>query len=496
MSASEVLEPEPIRPSLKRCFVEAVDPKYQEPELEEPAFKRRREESPVLVLDWLSQVQIPRAQSVPARFNDDRVPPTAEDLRGYAKLPLPIDHMGSRRACDRETNEDDDDSSQRTTKTTATKISIAGPQYRSSLPYNSMQHDTMGLKMPPTLKGMMDEQILASRTSPPLPLDRAIQTMKSISKWENSTEQTNNLAYSDMFPVHRDGLSVGGNSQWSRAALPYNTDYGHPVSTPKPDFHAGYSYGLEGGFSAKQGHIIDHKQAKPYTQPATGNVMPFLTVEIKSEATGGTLYHAENQAIGSGTACVRSIEWLLNKAGASQINRLTDTIAFSLAGTGRVVVLSVHWYSPEDRMYYMSGIKTFVTTNPQDIQACHGTVKNIVDWAVGPRFEKIKDVLQTLFPLSQQWEDKRTATAAELDDPDIYEDEEEVIVVQQRVTKSRKPETSGGSRRPTQSSTQSLGSSGDRRSSTTKDTSVTRGSKHQASKQQGSNQGKYVSNRR
>ena len=482
MKDSEVLEPKPTRPPSKRCFVETLDPEHQEPAPEEPARKRTRRNSQVG--DWLDTVPAPppkalaeisRPRSVPARFNDNQACPTVEDLLGYPNPPLAIEGMGDRRACDRrESGHDDESSSQRTGRTNATKISVAGPQYRSSLPYNSMKHDTMGLKMPQALQDTIDAQILASRTSPALSQDRLMQTMKAINKWESSTEQTNNFAYSDMFPVHRDGIGLGGNSQWSKAALPYDPDYGYPVSTPKPDFHAGYSHGLDGGFSAQQGHVIDHKQAKPYTQPATGNVMPFLAVEIKSEALGGTLFHAENQAIGSGTACVRSLEWLLDKAGASQDTRLTDTMNFSLAGTGRIMVPSVHWYSPDDRMYYMSGVKNFVTTNAQDIQACHSTVKNIVDWAVGPRHKKLKEVLQTLFPLSQQWSDKRTATAAELNDPDTYEEEDEdegeTIVIQQRA--------SGGSKQPTQSfsSTRSLGSSGGGRSSTTKDTCLTMGS--------------------
>ena len=213
--------------------------------------------------------------------------------------------------------------------------------------------------------------------------------------------------------------------------------------------------------------------------------MPFLTVELKSEATGGMLYHAEHQAAGSGTYCVKAMEWLLEQTKASQKITETDTLAFSISGTGRLVVLSAHWRSLEDRTYYMSYVKGFLTAETEQVQACHSTVKNIVEWAIGKRHPALKDTLQTLFPLSQQWTQKRTATAAELDYPeskveeeqeeDGEEDEEEIEVLPRRSGKSRRSGPTRRSSAATQSfaSTQSLG---DRRSAATKDTSMTKGS--------------------
>jgi hypothetical protein len=500
MSVSEVLNPTPRRP-LKRRFLEDLDP-----ELEEPAPKRRREECPVL--DWLSYVPAPspkalpeisRPQSLPAKLNDNQDLPTKEDLRGYPKSTPAIDEMGDRRGSDRRDRGDDGSFSQRTARTTVSKVKSSDPQYRSTLQYNNVKNDLTGLKVSPAVRTLMDTNILKTRTSPPLSDDRLIHTMTSINKWGSSTENVvNSFISSDMFPVHQEGIGLGGNSQWPRAALSYNPDYGYPISTPKPDYHVGYAIGPESGFSAQQAHVIDHKQAKPYTQPGTGNVLPFLTVELKSEATGGTLFHAENQAAGSGTYSLRSMEWLLDKAKASQANRETDTIAFSISGTGRLVVLSVHWHSLEDRTYYMSYVKGFLTSEKEHVQACHNTVKNIIDWAIKKRHPRLKAVLQELFPLSHQWTDKRTATAGELDDPgdgeaaeedgddddDGDDEEEEIEALPRRAAKGRRSEPTKGNRRSS-AATQSFASTqpvGDRRSATTRDTSVTKGSK-QGSKQ-------------
>ena len=496
MSASNVLAPTPKRPSLKRSFAEDIDPEHQEPKLEEPTPKRRREEAPVR--DWLSNVPAPspkalaeisRPQSVPAKFNNSEVPPAAEDLRGYPNSPLAIDEMGDRRDCDR--RRDDDSCSQRTSRTTATRVKTTSSKYRSVLEGNDVVIDSKGSKISPVVRQFLDQEILKRRTSPPLSYEAMDNTMTSMVNWGNSTENAvNSFIHSQMFPAQRPGVSIGGNSQWPTAALPYDPNYGLHMATPKPDYHVGYTPGIDSGSSKNGRGVIDHPYATAYTKPGTGTALPFLTVELKSEATGGTLYQAENQAAGSGTYSLRAIDWLLEQAKASQASRQTDTIAFSLAGTGRLVVLSVHWYSSEDRIHYMSYVKGFQTSEPRHIQACHSTVKNIVDWAIGTRHDKLKEVLQTLFPLTHQWSEKRTATAAQLDEPgadeeEDEEEEEEVIVIEKRVAKSRRSEPSRGSRRSATRSFASMQSLGDRSSSMTKDTSVTKGSKQRS--EQGSN---------
>ncbi|KAN0068956.1 hypothetical protein V8E54_013125 [Elaphomyces granulatus] len=76
------------------------------------------------------------------------------------------------------------------------------------------------------------------------------------------------------------------------------------LSAPKPDLDYGYATGQSSDWSCEENTIADHEFARPYTQPARGNKFPFFVFELKSEATGGTWWHAENQAAGSGTCCV------------------------------------------------------------------------------------------------------------------------------------------------------------------------------------------------
>ena len=491
MGVLKVLEPTPQKPPLKRSYFEDLS------EDQEPMPKRRREES--LIHNWLDNVLVStkilrpqsvpltasssktliedfRSQSLPPDFNNNPYPRAIEDFE-ESKSFLVINEMGDRQDYDR-FKRDNDSLSQFTGKTSITKIKPSSTRYRGVLEYNNIEIDPTGSKISQEVRSLLDTDILKKRTSPPLSQDELKDTMESMNKWGGSTENvTNSLITSSMFPVHQPGISLGGNSPWPRAALPYDQDFGYPISTPKPDYHVGYETGKKSGFSAQQAHVINHPYARPYTQPGTGNCLPFLTLELKSEATGGTLYHAENQAAGSGTYSLRAMEWLLDQAKASQTTRQTDTIAFSITSTGRMAVLSVHWYSPEKKTYFMSYVKGFLSSEPEGVQNCHNAVKNVIEWGLGSRHTTLAKVLQELFPLTKQWTDKRTSTAAELDYPDDDnegEEEEVMELVPKRVAKSRRLDTKGSrlSSVVTQPFT-GIPSLEDRCSTATKETSVT-----------------------
>ncbi|KAI4142920.1 MAG: hypothetical protein LQ340_007172 [Diploschistes diacapsis] len=175
-------------------------------------------------------------------------------------------------------------------------------------------------------------------------------------------------------------IGSGGNSQWNVDALPTNPDYPHALSAPKPDSHYGYPCGQRTEWTRRECAVVDHRAAIKYAQPAIGNRFPFLAVEIKWEATGGTLWQAENQAAGSGTHSVGAMQWLLEQASPSQASVMTDTIAFTIAMTARQVIVYIHYYySGQGHACYMSFIKSYTPTDSTDVQDCRNTVKNILD---------------------------------------------------------------------------------------------------------------------
>lgn len=102
--------------------------------------------------------------------------------------------------------------------------------------------------------------------------------------------------------------------------------------------------------------VVDLRTAQPYTQPTRENLFPFLMLEVKSEPTGGVLYVAENQAVGSGVHYVESLRWLLAQAFPYEVPAATDAVAFTRAVSLQAAVFHPIWYSEEWHRYFMSRI--------------------------------------------------------------------------------------------------------------------------------------------
>ena len=292
--------------------------------------------------------------------------------------------------------------------------STSSPVYRSMIYNNGIIMDYRGKRIPQELRDVVSTRILKQRSSPPLAQESVQETMDMAEDLADSAEGTvSKLIGTPMFPVQRHGIGEGGNTLWSNEAMPYNPVYLQPLRLPKPDFHYGYASGQRSDWTEKEAAVIDHQTARPYTQPARGNTFPFLAIEMKSEAAGGTLWHAENQAAGSGSHCVNALLWLLKQASPSETPSLTDAVAFTSAVTHRQILFYIHWYSKEDRRFYMSYLKSYSPMDPADVQGCHNIVKNILDYGLATRRTTIRNALELLFPFPEHWNMSRSADAVE-----------------------------------------------------------------------------------
>lgn len=288
------------------------------------------------------------------------------------------------------------------------KPGTSHPLYRGTLYNNYITLDYSGRQMPEELRTFASTQILKQRESPQLGDEAVSKVIDTMEELADSTEgPTAKLIRTDMFPFECPGTAEGGNSPWSTVALPNNPEYQYDVSAPKPDTYFGYPTNQRSGWSYAQSNVITHPVARPYAQPARGNTFPFLMVEMKSEAAGGTIYVAENQAAGSGSHSVNALLWLLQEAGTHDSSSLTDTIAFTITMSHREAIFYLHWYSEADRRYYMSFLKSYSSVTAKDIRACNNTVKNIIDHGLGARRTVISTALEALFPFPQHWKQAR-----------------------------------------------------------------------------------------
>ena len=73
--------------------------------------------------------------------------------------------------------------------------------------------------------------------------------------------------------------------------------------------------------------MLERATAKPYAQPTPVNYFPFLVIEAKAEASGGTLWVAQNEAAGSGAYMVNSLRWIFDEAmAAAKVTKLSTDI--------------------------------------------------------------------------------------------------------------------------------------------------------------------------
>ena len=276
--------------------------------------------------------------------------------------------------------------------------------YRATLYNNYVTLDYSGRQIPEELRKHINTRILKQPESPELDDDSVSKVIKVAEELAESAEgPTMKLLRTAMFPIERDGIGEGGNTQWNIVALPNNPEYAHNLSAPKPDVYLGYSCGQRSGWSIAQENVINHVMARPYTQPARGNTFPFFMIEMKSEPAGGTLYVAENQAAGSGSHSVNALLWLHKEAGLADNISVIDTVVFSAAVSHRQAIFYIHWYSKDDSHFYMSYLKSYSTMERQDIRACNGIVTNIINDALGTRKKRIGSNLEALSSPPEHW---------------------------------------------------------------------------------------------
>ena len=308
------------------------------------------------------------------------------------------------------------------TSTPTSRPGTSSRIYRSVIHTNGIQLDDTGDEMPEEIREFVKTTVLKERTSSRLGQE-SIRKVKTIVKMlaDNAEASILDLIHTDIFPEMGLGIGRGGNTPWSPEPLPRNDIYPYRLSIPKPDFHYGYPIGRHSDWTAQETAVLDHVMARPYTQPARGNCFPFLIIEAKSEAAGGTLWLAENQAAGSGSHAVNGMRWLLAQAQLSaatptdkprsETNSHLDSLAFTIAMTNRHAFFYAHYYLEAEKKFYMSYIADFSFIKPSEIQACRDTIQNILDHGLEGRRTTIRWALGKLFPFPDSWKVSRSANS-------------------------------------------------------------------------------------
>ena len=270
------------------------------------------------------------------------------------------------------------------------------PDYRSILRNNGIYMDHAGAKIPQELREFLDSSILRQQSAPLTPeaITQAVNTATEIA--DSPESSIYDLIGTAMLPIKRSDIGRGGNTPWYLDTLPKSDVYETPLAQPKPHVHCGYLTGQRSTWTIEENAVIDHPHAEKITQPARGNCFPFFVFEMKSEAMGGTLWQAENQAAGSGACCVMSKRWLYSEAHGTDDQPVVDSIAFSACVTHREVVFHVYHYSTAEKQLYMSLLGAFQTVS--EVEGCNNIVSNIFKYGLGIRQDKTREQVKLLYP--------------------------------------------------------------------------------------------------
>ncbi|KAK2595529.1 hypothetical protein QQS21_006757 [Conoideocrella luteorostrata] len=283
--------------------------------------------------------------------------------------------------------------------------------YRKTLYNNGVWIDHRGVKIPKELRTFLDSHILKERSLKLSAEAIAEVAETAVGMADGPESNVYDFAHTAMLPIKHRGVGRGGNTPSYPDGLPRNKMFTLPIAAPKPDIHLGYPITLSSDWTNEERAVIDHPVARRLTQPAKGNCFPFFSFELKSEAMGGNLWQAENQAAGSGACCVNSTCWLYREAHPSEVQPIVDSIAFSACASHRLVVFHVHFYLHEENRYYMSQIAAYDPL--RQVQESNHLVESIIEHCLGERQTKIRKALALLYPFPDHWKNSRPASGVD-----------------------------------------------------------------------------------
>ncbi|KAH0539035.1 hypothetical protein FGG08_004429 [Glutinoglossum americanum] len=163
--------------------------------------------------------------------------------------------------------------------------------------------------------------------------------------------------------------------------------------TPKPDIAFGYS---SSAFSIAQALVnTAHDRIAHISQ---GILHPFIVLEGKSGATGGTQIEVQNRAARSAAALVHSQRTLHASAHGGDFGSPADTACFSCTTDSTTAYVWIHWCQEEEGEphYRMKPLLRLFLDNCKAVWKLRQVVDNIFEWGLGERLERVKAVLDRI----------------------------------------------------------------------------------------------------
>ncbi|OBT74481.1 hypothetical protein VF21_06930 [Pseudogymnoascus sp. 05NY08] len=203
--------------------------------------------------------------------------------------------------------------------------------------------------------------------------------------------------------VPDERLAKSANQLWSNhVPVPLNPDILiNPLRlpNPKPDRAFGYS---SSAFTSNQRSIIDSlvddKFGKSYAMPDDKLLFPFLNIEFKSQAKGGTHYLASNQVANAGAIALYGHLELMQRSSHVQKLDMNNPQFFSASIDHEQVRINVHWLrgglgGDLTYSFHVDVVAKYSLDNKEGAKAAMEAIKNILDYSLDTRLKGISEAL-------------------------------------------------------------------------------------------------------
>jgi Variant SH3 domain len=248
--------------------------------------------------------------------------------------------------------------------------------------------------------------VAGSRLSPEVEEATAQELIIKSRELRNKSEQeTVQELISSLFSavtVSDKNLASSIGQQWTNfVPVPPRPSFanGPSPSRPRPNKAFGYSWNA---FTSSQLHIIcllTDQLHRSYTMPYSDLYFPFVSIEFKSQAKGGTHVIATNQAANTGAIVGYGLIELARHASELDSIDFDEPQFFSFSIDHESVGINVHWLSidTEDGQYsfHVGKLSLHYLRDLGGIRAVQRAVKNILDWGRGQRLVAICKQLNT-----------------------------------------------------------------------------------------------------
>ena len=252
------------------------------------------------------------------------------------------------------------------------------------------------------------ENIISRQRETPEPDDAAIKKLrKTMRELRNKgEEEVKNKLGAVIIP----GFNIPPNEKvegvprqlWTKA-VPIPLDQNTlakplPLPRPGPDIAFGYS---KTAFNSSQLPTIKLLEQGPlgpsFATPYNDLRFPFLVVEIKSQATDGSIRVATNQAAGAGAISMNGILELISRSSGLEDFDLNNPLFFSVTMDQNVACVNVHWIGRKsgtnEHTLHLEELRMLPLRYNDSIQVLQRAIKNIYDYASDSRLQLILSAL-------------------------------------------------------------------------------------------------------